>query len=325
MVCGEVLFQGGAMRAFVVAEFGQPGAVREVPDPRPEPNQVLVRVRAAGVNPADWAMVNGVFAQYGVEHHFPLVPGSDLAGEVAEAPGGEGPKPGEEVFGGVSKAVMGEGSWAELVVVGSEDVAPKPASLDDVAAAGVATAGLTALEAVDAAGLERGGVLLLVGATGGVGSYATQLAALRGIRVLAVSRGENAAYARDLGAVETIDYTQGELLELARTACAGGVDAVIDLASDRETVQRLSELVRAGGAVVSVRGAVDLEATERQGKRGVNAMRAPLNRLAELVTLFEGGRLRPPPTKAYPLERAQEAIDQVATGHVRGKLAVTVA
>jgi NADPH2:quinone reductase len=312
------------MLAFVVDEFGRPGVLREVPDPQPDANQVVVRVRAAGVNPADWAMVNGVFAQYGVDHHFPLIPGSDLSGEVAEAPGG-GPKLGEQVFGGVSKAVMGEGSWAELVVVGTEDVAVKPASLDHVDAGCVATAGLTALEAVEAAGLDEGGVLLLVGATGGVGSYTTQLATLRGLRVVAVSRGHNAVYAKDLGAAETLDYTQGDLVELVRDAHPDGVDAVIDLASDHERVRRLSEIVRPGGAVVSARGAADPDALERQGKRGVNAMRAPLNRLGELIAVFEGGRLQPPTTKTYPLERAQEAIDEVATGHVRGKLAITVA
>jgi NADPH:quinone reductase-like Zn-dependent oxidoreductase len=194
-----------------------------------------------------------------------------------------------------------------------------------VAASGVATAGLTALSALAGAGLSEGAVLLLVGATGGVGSYATQLATLRGIHVIAVSRGENAAYARELGAAETIDYTQGDLLDLVRASHLQGVDALIDLANDEQTVLELSELVRKEGAVVSARGAVNIEAVEQQGKRGVNAMRAPLTRLPELSALLDDGRLKPPPTKTHPLERAQMALDEVATGHVRGKLALTVA
>lgn len=313
------------MRAFVVDEFGKPGSIREVPDPQPGPDQVLVRLSAAGVNPSDWAIVRGVFAQYGMEHRFPLIPGGDLSGAVIEAPADVSLSEGDEVFGAVGGVVFGEGSWAELVAVAAGDVTSKPSSLDHTAAAGVATAGLTALQALEAAGLEEGAVLLLVGATGGVGSYATQLATLRGVRVVAVSRGENAPYARELGAAETIDYAQGALVDLVAAAHPDGVDALIDLASDEEAVRRLSEIVRKEGAVVSARGAVNIEALEHQGKRGVNAMRAPLTRLPELSALLEDGRLRPPPTKTYPLERAQDALEEVATGHVRGKLAVTIA
>ena len=221
------------MRAFVVEEFGKTGSVREVPDPEPGPNQVLVRVSAAGVNPSDMAIVNGVFAQYGMEHRFPLIPGGDLSGHVVEAPKDAALGSGNEVFGAVGGTVFGEGSWAELVAVGVGDVAVKPSSLDHVAASGVATGGLTALNALEAAGLDEGAVLLLVGATGGVGSYATQLAALRGILVIAVSRGENAPYARELGAAETIDYTRGDLLDLVRASHLEGVDALIDLANAR--------------------------------------------------------------------------------------------
>ncbi len=313
------------MRAFVVEEFGKPGSVLEVPDPHSTPDRVLVRVSAAGVNPSDVAIVIGALAQYGMEHRFPLIPGGDLSGHVAEAPEDGSLGAGDEVFGAVGGMVFGEGSWAELVAVAVDDVAIKPPSLDHVAASGVATAGLTALNALEGAGLNEGAVLLLVGATGGVGSYATQLAALRGIHVIAVSRGENAPYARELGAAETIDYTQGDLLDLVRAAHPDGVDALIDLTNDEETVQRLSEIVRKEGAVVSARGAVNVDAVEKQGKRGANAMRAPLTRLPGLSALLEDGHLKPPPTKTYPLERAQEALDEVATGHVRGKLTLTIA
>jgi len=311
------------VRAFVVEEFGKPGSVREVPDPRPAPDEVLVRVRAGGVNPADWAMVMGMMKQY-AEHRFPLIPGIDLSGEVVEAPGDVALAAGDDVYGAVGKPYYGEGSWAELVAVAVGDVAVKPAALDHVAASGVPLAGLTALQAVEAADVVEGGRLLVVGATGGVGSYAVQIAAIRGAQVVAVSRGENAAYARELGAAETIDYTQGDLADRVRAAHPDGVDALIDLASDGDAVLRLAEVVREGGAVVSARGAANPETLESRGRRGVNVSRAPLARLPELSALFDDARLFAPPTRTFPLDRAQDAIDEVATGHVRGKLALTI-
>lgn len=309
------------MRAFVVEEFGKPGSVQDLEDPKPAGDELLVRVRAAGVNPFDAAVVNGYLADM-LEHRFPLVPGVEFSGEVVQGPEGMPFAPGDNVYGNLDRDFQGAGTWAELVTVVPGNVSPKPGSVDHAAAAGVPTAGLTALEAIEASGLGEGQVLVIVGATGGVGSYATQLAALRGITVVAVARGANAGYARELGAKETIDYTAGDVVEQIRAAHPDGVDGLLDTYSDAEGIAGVSRAVREGGAVISVKGAADADALE--GRRAINANRAGLDRLADMNRLFESGELKVPTTKTYSLEEANEAIAEVAGGHVRGKLALSI-
>ncbi len=309
------------MLAFVVDEFGRPGTVQEVGDPKRADDELLVRVRAAGVNPFDAAVVNGFIADM-MEHRFPLIPGGDFSGEVVEAPDGSPFSPGDAVYGNPDRDFLGQGTWAELATIVPGQVAPKPDSIDHVGASGVTTAGLTALEAVDSMGLDEGQVLVIVGATGGVGSYATQLAALRGITVVAVGRGENADYDRELGATETVDYTAGDVAEQIRAAHSGGVDALFDTNSDADALLALSEVVREGGAVASPKSAADADALQSRGRRGINANRAGIDRLAELNRLFEAGDLKIPTTRVYPLGRANDAIAEIAGGHVRGKLAL---
>jgi len=312
------------MRAFVVEEFGKPGSVREVEDAKPESGDLLVRVHAAGVNPADAGVVNGYLVDY-AEHRFPLVPGVEFSGEVVEAPEGSAFGPGDTVYGAPDRDWYGEGTYADLLRIDPANVAPVPASTDHVGAAGITVAGLTALEGVDATGLGEGQTLLIVGATGGVGSYAVQLAALKGIRVIAVSRGENLDLARDLGAADTIDYTKGDVSEQVLSAHPDGVDAVYDTYSDAEGLEKLAGVVKEGGALVSPKGAAaNAEAFEAKGRRGINANRAALDRLSELNELIEAGKLRLPPTTTYPVEQANEALAEVAQGHVRGKLALVL-
>jgi NADPH:quinone reductase-like Zn-dependent oxidoreductase len=310
------------MRAFAVQEFGKPGSVQDVPDPTPEGDQVLIRVKAAGVNPFDAAVVNGYIADF-MEHRFPVVPGAEVSGEVVQAPEGSGFAPGDEVYGAVTKPFIGEGSWAELVTTPASELAKKPASLSHEDAAGVTIAGLTALEAVEAAGLKEGDTLVIVGATGGVGGYATQLAAARGIEVVAVSRGENADYAKELGAAKTVDYTQGDLVEQIRALYPDGVAGLLDTFNDAEGVSKLAGVVRTGGAVVTPKHAAG-EDLEARGLRGVNANRAPLARLEDMNRLFESGAIKPLVRTGFPLEKAGDAIAEVSGGHVRGKLVVTV-
>ena len=197
------------MRAFAISDFGEPGSVRELPVPDPKEGEVLVRLRAAGVNAVDPWVTTGAMKDM-MEHRFPLIPGVEGSGVVeALGHGVEGYAVGDEVYGVAAKPFFGAGTFAEFVALPLGAIAPKPSSIDHVGAAALPHTALTAVVAVETIDPKEGQVLLVVGATGGVGSYLTQLAAQRGSRVVAVARGENAEYARELGASETIDYAGG--------------------------------------------------------------------------------------------------------------------
>jgi NADPH:quinone reductase-like Zn-dependent oxidoreductase len=311
------------MRGFAVDAFGERGSVRELPTPELGEGEVLVRVKAASVNAFDWAVVQG-FAKDYMEHRFPLTPGTDVSGVVeAVGPDVDAVAAGDEVYGVSEKPFQGAGSFAQFLVTPSVAVAPKPSSVDHVGAATLPLAGLTALSAVEAVDPRESQVVLVTGATGGVGSFATQLLTNRRARVLAVAREENAEYARSLGADDTVDYTKGDLVELVRGRYPDGVDAVVDNTGDADLVARLVMLVRPGGAVVSVAGGVDVEAVGPE-LRGANVSRAPLERLAELTRMVDAGQVRVPATKTFSLHEAATALEEQGTRHVRGKLVLQI-
>jgi NADPH:quinone reductase len=310
------------MRAYALDEFGKPGSVREFETPVPEEGEVLVRVRAAGVNAFDVAVVNGYAKDY-MEHRFPLIPGLDGAGEVAALGAGvDAFRVGDAVFGIAQKGYQGAGTFAELQTFPAAGLAAKPSSLDYAGAATFGTAALTALSAVEAIDPRKHQVVVVIGATGGVGSFATQLLAEQ--RVLAVARGEYADYALSLGASETIDYTTGELAEQVRRRASEGVAAVIDLSGNKDVVSSLLDLVGPGGVVVSAAGGVDDAALEARGLQGGSVNRAGLDRLSDLARLFEEKLLVLPAIRVYPLEQAADALAEQAGRHVKGKLVLTI-
>jgi NADPH:quinone reductase-like Zn-dependent oxidoreductase len=197
------------MRAVTLDAFDAAPSMRDdLPDPIAAADGLVVRVRASSVNPVDNAIAAGMLREM-VDHDFPVVLGRDYAGIVeAIGPDVEGYAPGDEVFGFLLHAnpTVQEGSWADLIALNPEmQLAPKPASLD-LAAAGVAPlAGIAALAAVDALALSKGETILIVGATGGVGSFAAQLAARAGATIIAPALPEDADYLRELGVTEQLD------------------------------------------------------------------------------------------------------------------------
>jgi NADPH:quinone reductase-like Zn-dependent oxidoreductase len=315
------------MRAFAVDEFGATGSIHQLPVPEPAEGEVLVRVHAAGVNVMDPIYTAGWMKDY-LEHRFPLVPGIDLSGVVERVGAGvERFAAGDEVYGIVAKPVVGEGTFADSVVAKADGLAPKPASLTHVQAAAVPHIGLTALAAVEASDPQPGQVVVVVGASGGVGSFVTQLAAARGARVVAVASGPGALQAREYGASDAVDYASGDVAEQLRSRHPKGADALIDLHSDAEELARYGEAVRSGGVVVSPRGpaAAAAPALKEHGVRFVSANRLPASRLPDLTALIEGGQLRVPPIKSFPLDETASAIAEMAKGRVRGKLVIEVA
>jgi NADPH:quinone reductase len=313
------------MKAFAIDEFGQPGSLHDVPVPEPAEEQVRVRVAAAGLNPFDNAVVLG-YLKDRMKHSFPLVPGMDCSGTVDAVRSGVGAwSVGDEVFGSVGKGQLGEGTLAELVNMSVGTIARKPSTIEHATAAAIPTAGVTALNLADALALGEGKTVVAVGATGGVGSYLVQLAARRGARVVAVCRGENADYARRLGAADVVDYTGGDVAEAVRSAFPEGIDAVADMHGDKEGVARLAEQVRSGGHVASIVGAVDPEALKERGIEATNVSgRVTTGSLEAISGMVESGEIAAPEIRSFSLAEAGDALAAVATHHVRGKIVVTV-
>src|SRR3712207_3458926 len=235
------------MRAIAENEFGGSVTLMNLPIPDIGANEVLTRVRAAGVNPFDWKVADGVLKDK-KEHRFPLILGFDAAG-VVERVGADVTElaEGDEVYGYLFKPVIGGGAYAEYVSALAAIVAKKPESIGFTEAAALPMPGLTAMDLVDAVDPNEGETVLIVGATGGVGSYAVQLATRRGARVIATARQANEAYARELGATETVDHTRCDLLNAVRMTHPGVIESIIDLVSGSGAPDRLSGLVEQSG------------------------------------------------------------------------------
>lgn len=279
-----------SMRAFAIDEFGAAGSVREIRIPEPGAGEVLVAVHAAGVNPVDAGYASGAYKDY-MEHRLPLVPGVDLAGVVEQVGAGvEAFAAGDEVYGVVAKPFVGAGSFADYVVVSADTIARKPESLHLAEAAVVPTAGLTALAAIEALDPASGQTIVVIGATGGVGSFVTQIASARGATVVAVTAKAGSDLARDLGAATTIDYESNDVGAELRARYPEGVDALISTYGDLDTVVAVARAVKPGGMVLSpaLRADAATPAFEQLGLIFKSTNRLPPARLPELSALFDG-------------------------------------
>ncbi len=313
------------MRAIAEDEFNGPTSLQDLPVPEIGADEVLIRVRAAGVNPFDWKVADGALKDE-MEHRFPLILGFDAAG-VVERVGADvtGFAEGDGVYGYLSKPVIGGGTYAEYVSAPATIVAKKPESIGFAEAAALPMPGLTAMDLVDAVDPKDGESVLIVGATGGVGSYAIQLASRRGARVIATARRENEAFARELGAAEVIDHARGDLVDAARAAYPDGIEAVIDVVSDREALGRIAGLVKEGGRLASSVYAADVRGLAERGVEATNiGTQADTRRLEELSRMVDAGELSVRLERTFSLEEAPKALEQSRTGHVRGKIVLLV-
>ena len=261
------------MRAIAEERFGGPIALMDLPAPEIGRGEVLIRVRAAGVNPFDWKVADGAL-EGEREHRFPLILGFDVAGVV------------ERVGANVTELAEGDNVYGYLLVHDT---------------------------------------VLIVGATGGVGSYAVQLAARRGARVIATARRANETFVRELGATETIDHTAEEIVASVLVAHPDGLEAIIDMVSDREALGRMARVLKKGGRLAS---SVDAAAPESLAERDIGAtnvgMQPDARRLAELARIVDAGEISVSLERAFPLEEAPEALEESRTGHTRGKLVLLV-
>jgi NADPH:quinone reductase len=312
------------MRAFTLdSSDTPPGLQEDLPTPEVGPDQLLVRVQASSVNPVDVFIAAG-YLKAMAEHEFPVVLGRDYAGVVEQAGSAvTGYAPGDEVYGWLLHAnpTVHEGSWAELIAVPQGgSVARRPASVDVAQAGAAPLAALTALAASDALELGAGATVLVVGASGGVGSFAVQLAAHAGATVLAPGLPEDQDYLGGLGAAEVLDRN-ADILAAVRERYPDGVDALLDLvSSDPEALNAYAAVVRDGGRIASSVGA----AGQGPGRTNVGALpgREHLERLAGLLA---DGTLTVPIQASYPLAQADQALKALTSQHTQGKLAITLA
>ncbi|MEU5861923.1 NADP-dependent oxidoreductase [Nonomuraea sp. NPDC047529] len=309
------------MRAVMLNSVPATPALADLPVPRPEAGEVLVKVAASSVNGFDLAVAAGYLQQM-MDHRFPLVVGKDFAGTVeALGEGVEGFIVGQPVFGVVMKPFLGPGSMAEYVTVSAGyGIAPLPEGLSLAEAGALGLAGTAAVDSLDAVAPAEGETVLVSGATGGVGALAVQLAAARGVRVIATARpGVEADFVTGLtGAkVELVDHG-GDVPAQVRALAPAGVDAVLHLAGDGA---ELAGLLREGGRIASTLGLTQ-DAVQGAGVTVHTVMADPNPRtLTELAARAAAGALRVPVTATYPLERAPEAFAAFGAGTL-GKIAV---
>ena len=286
----------------------------EAPLPEIGPGQVLVKVRYAGVNPIDWKIREGYMKELRPAS-FPLTLGQDFAGEIAI--GGDGLsnfQTGERVFG------FGEGTYAEFTAAAINYIAAIPEKMELAVAAALPTGGLTALQAIrDYVQPKPGTRILIHGAAGGVGSFATQIAKLWGAQVIGTASGEDIVYLRSLGHVQVVDYKH------ERFETVGQVDAVLDLIGG-ETATRSFAVVKKGGVMVSTVDSANPESAARAGIRGVNMVSKgnPAD-LAEVARLVERGEVKPRMGEVFRLDQAREAQDASQQGRGKGRMLLKVA
>lgn len=306
------------MRAIALNNHGTADELTEteLPDPKVAPGEVLIRVRAAGVNPVDWKLASGGLDPV-METRFPLVPGWDVAG-VVEATGFDVPeyRVGDEVYGYVRKDWAQNGTYAELVSANVRMIARKPRSLDWNEAAGVPLAALTALQSIDRVAPVSGETALVHAAAGGVGSFAVQIARARGVRVVGTASERNHEYLRSLGA-EPLTYGEG-LTERVRALVPEGVDAVFDFVGG-DAVEASLPVVKNTRRIVSV---ADPSVADHGGHH--LWVRPDHGDLAELARLADDGKLSVHLARTFPLAEAADAWRLNQEGRTRGKIVLTV-
>lgn len=309
------------MRAVTIDRPDIPPALREdLPEPAPADNEVLVRVHASSVNPVDNSIAAGMLAGMGLEHDYPVILGRDYAGVVNQAGTAvSGYRPGDQVYGFLLHAnpTVHDGAWAELITVTEElSIAPAPDGIDLATAGAAPLAGITAMTAIDALDLSDGDVLLVTGATGGVGSLAVQLAARAGAHILAPALAEDEAYLRELGVSDVLPR-DGNIAELVRARHPDGIDALLDLVNYAPGA--FDATLKSGALVASSTGA----AGEGPGRTNVMATPSPEN-LERLGALLADGTLQIAVQATYELAEAPQALSALTGQHTQGKLVIRV-
>ena len=307
------------MKAIVINTYGNEDVLNytEVERPEPKADEVLVKVHAAAVNPADWKIRDGMGEQFGFK--LPLILGGDIAGTVeAVGDGVESFKQGDAVYGMTLSSLSG--GYAEYAVTKADAIAPKPESITFEAAAAIPIAALTAWQAMfDIANLSSGQRILITGASGGVGSMAVQLAKAKGAIAIGTASGKNEQFVRDLGADEFVDYTAQPFEEVVKD-----VDVVFDTIGG-DTSAPAFQTLKKGGFLVAAPGPPSEEKAKEFGVEAAWVFCKPnAQQLAEINRLIDEGKLKIHIETVLPLTEVKKAHQLSQSGRTRGKIVLQV-
>jgi NADPH2:quinone reductase len=315
------------MRALIVRTAGEQPTLSEIPTPEVVSGTVLIKVKAAGLNPLDNAIAGGVVAQMGFPHEYPVVIGRDVAGVVVAI--GEGVTQvavGDEVLGHiVFLPPIQLGTIAEYALLAAESVIAKPAGLSFVQAAALPLASGAATRAIDAVEAGAGDRVLVVGASGGVGSYVVQLLAARGATVIATGTAADTERLTRLGADQVVDHTAGPVSEQVLASYPDGVDALIEMVShDLDGLLVNAAAVRPGGRVTSTINIIVEERLAERQLTGTNLglthpTRDSMHPLAERAA---AGKLTVDVGQVLSLDDAASGLATIASGRATGKIVI---
>jgi NADPH:quinone reductase-like Zn-dependent oxidoreductase len=313
------------MRAYILESLDRAPAIVDVPEPAVGDDEVLVRVHAASVNPIDEAIATGGVSDW-MDYEFPVTLGRDLAGSVERVGSAVTRfKVGDPVFGYIAKPVARDGSFAEYVAVPEDQfIVHRPDGVDAQQAGAFGLASVTAMMCLDATGVGAGDTVLINGATGGVGSYAIQIAKARGVHVIASARpGAEEEHVRALGADEVVDWS-GDVAGAVRQAHPDGIQGIVDVVT--ETPEAFAELARGvlapGGRTATTRGVGDADLLGDIENTNVFSM-PDTGLMAQIAELARDGKLRAPVAEVHAFERIEDAFAALSRGAV-GKIAITL-
>lgn len=316
------------MKAIVLREFGGRDVLglEDVPRPVPEAGDVLIRIHAAGVNPVDWKIREGLL-QGRLPHEFPIIPGWDAAG-VVEDVGSQATRfrPGDEVYAYCRKPVIQHGCYAEYIALDETSVALKPRAFGFAEAASIPLAALTAYQSLfDAGGVRAGTHILIHAGAGGVGGFAIQLAKQAGAHVITTASARNHDYVKKLGADMVIDYNDQDFRTAIRDAYPRGLDVVYDTVGGDVQVAS-ADVLKKGGTMVSILAFQDEDALRAASIIPKYVFVAPnAEQLDLLARMIDRGALLTHLSSVLPLDEAAEAHRLIESGHTVGKIVLRIA
>lgn len=313
------------MKAVFIEDYGDLTNIKTGQLDKPEvgEGEVLIRVKAAGVNPVDAAVARGMLKD-AIPGDFPLIPGWDVAGVVEETGHSVSRfSTGDEVYAYARRPKIQHGTFAEYISLPESYLAERPTNISMEEAGGIPLVGLTAYQAIfDFGNLKRGQTLLILGASGGVGTLAIQLAKSVGANVIGVASEANHEYMKELGADITIDYKNNHVGDAVEKAQPEGVDLIFHCSRGNSFTEVMeTDVLKEGGKVVSITKSKPDISDDIEFKYVFVEPNA--EQLEHIAGLADNGKIKVPVSNTYSLEEARQALQEIEKLHTRGKLVIT--